>query len=189
MSKVSMIIVAAPSGAGKSSFVERVTREMPVLVDTVTYTTRGMRAGESEGHPYHFVSHDRFEELIKQNFFVEWARVHTNLYGTPLNQLEDAWAAGRVVIMDIDVQGAATFKKKYPDCATVFILPPSIDELRRRVIKRDGGAPKDLDIRMQNALREIAEADRFDHRLVNDDFERSYAEFKSLVARLTGSST
>ena len=78
MSKVSMIIVAAPSGAGKSSFVERVTREMPILVDPVTYTTRGMRAGESEGHPYHFVSHDRFEELIKQNFFVEWARVHTS---------------------------------------------------------------------------------------------------------------
>ncbi len=115
--------------------------------------------------------------------------MHTNLYGTPLNQLQNAWAAGRVVIMDIDVQGAATFKSKYPDCATVFILPPSIDELRRRVIKRDGGAPKDLDIRMQNALREIAEADHFDHRLINDDFERSYAEFKSLVARLTGSST
>ncbi len=189
MSKVNMIIVAAPSGAGKSSFVERVTREMSLLVDVVTYTTRAMRVGESEGHPYHFVSHEQFEQLINQQFFVEWARVHTNLYGTPLNQLQNAWAAGRVVIMDIDVQGAATFKSKYPDCATVFILPPSIDELRRRVIKRDGGAPKDLDIRMQNALREIAEADHFDHRLINDDFERSYAEFKSLVARLTGSST
>lgn len=186
MSHARMIIVAAPSGAGKSSFVERATREISRLFDTVTYTTRSMRAGESEGHPYHFVSDAKFGELVHQGFFVEWANVHTRKYGTPLHQLEDAWKNGQVVIMDVDVQGAATFKKKYPDCVTVFILPPSIDELRRRVIKRDGGAPKDLDIRMQNALREIAQADQFDFRVVNDDFERSYREFKQLVEKIIG---
>lgn len=186
MARSRLIVVAAPSGGGKSTFVERLTREMPILVDTVTYTTREMRAGESEGKPYHFVSRERFLELIEQGFFVEHAKVHTNLYGTPLHQLEDAWKIDKAVIMDIDIQGVATFKSKFKDAVSIFILPPSIDELRRRVIKRDGGAPKDLEVRMQNALREIAVADRFDYRVVNDDFERSFAEFKKLVESLVG---
>jgi guanylate kinase len=176
-----MIIIAAPSGAGKSSFVERICREMPILVDTVTYTTRAMRAGESEGHPYHFVTREDFENKIAEGFFVEWAHVHTNMYGTPLHQLVDAWRDGKVIIMDVDVQGAATFKAKYPSSVGIFILPPSIEELRRRVTKRDGGPPRDLDVRMKNAEREIALAGGFDHQIVNDEFESSYARFKKLV--------
>ena len=180
-----MIIVAAPSGAGKSSFVERLTSEMSVLADTVTYTTRSMRDGESEGHPYHFVSREKFLELARDGFFVEWAEVHKNLYGTPLHQIEAAWKVGRVVIMDVDIQGAATFKSKYTqDAASIFILPPSIEELRRRVMKRDGGKTKDIELRMENAAREIAAAPHFDHRVVNDDFETSYNEFKKLVQKL-----
>lgn len=186
MARARLIIVAAPSGAGKSSFVERITREMPILFDTVTYTTREMRAGESEGSPYHFVSGEKFRQFVDEGFFVEWAKVHNNFYGTPLHQLEDAWKVGKAVIMDVDIQGAATFKAKYRDAASIFILPPSIEELRRRVIKRDGGPPKDLEVRMQNALREIAVADRFDYRVINDDFERSYGEFKKLVESLVG---
>lgn len=181
---VRMIIISAPSGAGKSSFVERITREIPRLRDTVTFTTRPMRAGESEGHPYHFVSRDRFIELRDRGFFVEWAMVHENMYGTPLHQLEEAWAKGEVIIMDIDVQGAATFKSKFPDAASIFILPPSIDELRRRVTKRDGRVPSDLEVRMGNAEREIAHAPEFDYRLVNDDFDKSYQEFKKIVEDL-----
>ncbi len=185
---VRMIIVAAPSGAGKSSFVERITHEMPRLMDTVTYTTREMRQGESEGLPYHFVSREKFQELVKEGFFVEWAEVHMNLYGTPLYQLQDAWGAGKVIIMDVDVQGAATFKSKYPDAATIFILPPSIDELRRRVKKRDQGRTQNLEVRMANASKEIARASEFDYQVVNDDFERSFAEFKKLVVTLVGDS-
>src|ERR1700733_9508521 len=133
--KCRMIIIAAPSGAGKSSFVEKITSEIPRLRDTVTYTTRKMRAGESEGIPYHFVSIEKFEELREKGFFVEFANVHENWYGTPMHQLTDAWNHDEVVIMDVDVQGADTFKRKFPDATTIFILPPSIDELRRRVIK------------------------------------------------------
>lgn len=179
-----MIIVAAPSGAGKSSFVERATKELSVLVDTVTYTTRAMREGESEGKPYYFVGRAKFQELVASGFFVEWAEVHTNLYGTPLYQLEEAWAENKVVIMDVDVQGAETFKMKYPDASTIFILPPSIDELRRRVEKRDKGRTQNLEVRMANASREIAKAGEFDHQVVNDDFERSFGEFKKLVESL-----
>ncbi len=182
--KTRMVIVAAPSGAGKSSFVEKICGEEPRLVDTITYTTRKMRAGESPGKPYFFISHEEFQEHIKKDFFVEWAQVHTNLYGTPHHQIIEAWDRQKCVIMDVDVQGANTFKLKYPDAKTIFILPPSIDELRRRIIKRDGGVPKDLEVRMMNAEKEIALAPQFDYRIVNDDFHESYAKFKKIIEEL-----
>lgn len=179
-----MIVVAAPSGAGKSSFVEKLAAEDNRLHDLVTHTTRSMREGESQGKPYFFITPEDFEQKKKENFFIEWAKVHTNHYGTSYEQLESAWARGKVVIMDIDIQGVATFKSKYPeDVKTVFILPPSLDELRRRVIKRDGKPPADLEIRMQNAEKEMAKAHEFDVRIVNDDFDRSFAEFKKIVDR------
>lgn len=184
--KTRMIIVAAPSGAGKSSFVEKICGEDSRLVDTITYTTRKMRAGESQGKPYFFVDQDEFQENIKKDFFVEWAQVHTNLYGTPHYQIHDAWNQGKCIIMDVDVQGADTFKLKYPDAKSIFILPPSIEELRRRIIKRDGGAPKDLEVRMMNAERELSFAARFDYQIVNDIFSESYAKFKKVVEELLG---
>jgi guanylate kinase len=182
--KIKMIIIAAPSGAGKSSFVERITKEVSRLFDTVTYTTRSIRAGESEGHPYHFVTKDKFLRLRDENFFVEWAVVHENLYGTPMYQLEEAWKRDQVVIMDVDVQGAATFKRKFPDAVSIFIVPPSIEELRRRVTKRDGRVPPDIEVRMKTAENEIQRAAEFDVKLVNDDFDKSYREFKKLVEDL-----
>lgn len=183
--KANLIIVAAPSGAGKSSFVERICREEPRLFDTVTYTTRGMRRGESQGQPYHFVTRAEFEALVARNYFVEWAFVHNNLYGTPMEQLEKAWAENRAVIMDVDIQGAATFKSKFPkNAASIFILPPSLEELKRRIIKRDGQVPADLDVRLRNAEIETQKAPEFDYRVVNDDFERSYAEFKKIIEDL-----
>lgn len=183
--KARMIIIAAPSGAGKSSFVERITKEMPRLRDTVTYTTRSMRAGESEGVPYHFVTREKFEALVQENFFVEWAVVHGNLYGTPYYQIREAWERNEVVIMDVDVQGADTFKRKFPqDAVSIFILPPSVEELRRRVVKRDGQVPSDLEVRMANAEKEIHRAGDFDYRVVNDDFENSYRQFKKIIEDL-----
>jgi guanylate kinase len=183
--KTKMIIVAAPSGAGKSSFVERICSEDSRLEDTVTYTTRKMRSGESQGVPYYFVSQEEFQTMVDRNFFVEWAKVHTNLYGTPINQLEAAWAKGRCIIMDVDVQGAATFKAKFPqDSKSIFILPPSIDELRRRIAKRDGKLPEDFEVRMRNAEFEMSKAGEFDYQVINDVFENSYAEFKKIIESL-----
>lgn len=186
--KAKLIIVAAPSGAGKSSFVERICREDSRLYDTVTYTTRALRKGESQGHPYHFTSIEEFERLVEQNYFVEWARVHTNMYGTPMYQLEEAWKQNKCVIMDVDVQGAQTFKTKFPEeSKSIFIVPPSIDELRRRIVNRDGKIPADLEVRMANAEREVARRHEFDFNVVNDVFETSYAEFKKIVDQLLGS--
>lgn len=181
-----MIIVAAPSGAGKSSFVERLAAENSRLHDIITYTTRAMRHNESQGKPYFFISKQEFEKKIREGFFVEWAQVHTNMYGTSFEQIQLAWAKGKVVIMDIDIQGVVTFKSKYPEAKTIFILPPSIEELKRRVIKRDGGAPPDLEVRMINAEKEMKKAHEFDVQIVNDDFERSFAEFKKTVEKWIG---
>lgn len=178
---VKIIIVAAPSGAGKSSFVEKIVCENSKLHDVITYTTRSMRHHESEGQPYYFISKEDFVQKRDQGFFIEWAQVHTNFYGTSYAELEKAWSQHKVAIMDIDIQGMQTYKSKYPDAKTVFILPPSIDELRRRVIKRDGGAPVDLEVRMANAEKEMARAHEFDVQIVNDNFERSFAEFKKIV--------
>lgn len=184
--KVRMIIVAAPSGAGKSSFVEKISAEDFRLHDIITYTTREMRHHESPGKPYFFISKEEFTKKISEDFFIEWAKVHTNMYGTSYEQVNLAWARDKVVIMDIDIQGVTTFKSKFPDAKTVFILPPSIEELKRRVIKRDGAPPPDLDVRMQNAEKEMAKAHEFDVQIVNDDFERSFAEFKKTVENWIG---
>ena len=183
--KTKMILVAAPSGAGKSSFVDRAIKEIPLLEDVITYTTRSMRHHEFEGHPYHFISEEDFKVKVAEGFFVEWARVHTNLYGTSRASIEHAWDQGRVVIMDLDVQGVRTFREKLPGVLkTIFILPPSLDELKKRIIKRDKVEPADLAVRMHNAAIEMAESVNFDYKVVNDDFEQSYNMFKKIIEEL-----
>jgi guanylate kinase len=181
---IGMIIVVGPSGVGKSTLVDKITAEFPILFDTVTCTTRAMRKGESEGQPYHFMTEERFRELIEQNYFVEWAPVHDKLYGTPKVQIDGAMAEGRIVIMDVDVQGARTFRAKYPNSYAVFILPPSIDELRQRIKKRDKMDTKELDLRLENARRELAQATDYDAQIVNADFNQSYAQFKKIVEEI-----
>lgn len=184
--KTRLIIVAAPSGAGKSSFVERISKENPRLVDVITFTTRSMRKGESEGTPYHFLTVEDFEKKIQEGFFVEWAKVHNNYYGTSFESIENTWKKNCCAIMDIDIQGVETFKRKFDDTKTIFILPPSIDELRRRIEKRDGGMPADIEVRMANAQKELLEASKYDYQIVNDVFEESYAKFKKIVEELLG---
>ena len=139
------------------------------------------------GHPYHFLSHAEFKKRMAQDYFVEWAQVHDQLYGTPKDQIKQAWRDGHAVIMDIDVQGAKTFMSKYPqETITIFILPPSIDALRQRVIKREGRKPEDLELRMTRAKEEMAQANEFDFQLVNDDFVQAFSEFKKIIEKAVG---
>lgn len=186
MKKVILILVG-PSGAGKSSFLDRALEDYSQLRDVITCTTRAMRAGETDGNPYFFINRDRFQELIKQDHFVEWAEVHGNLYGVPENQIHEAWEQGKAVIMDIDIQGARTLKAKFPQSLSIFVNPPSIEELRQRVTKRAGGTPpKDLELRMQNAEKEMACAGEFTHQVVNEDFEACYKEIKKIIEESLG---
>lgn len=179
--RIPMIIVVGPSGVGKSSFVDKITEELPKIKDVITYTTRNMREGESQGSPYHFVSKDEFLKKREDGFFVEWAEVHGRLYGTPKQEIHESLEKGEPVIMDVDVQGAATFTKEYPGCLTLFIHPPNMDELKQRIIKRESKAPADLDVRLKNAQKELQRSGEFDVQLTNDEFSRSYAEFKKIV--------
>jgi guanylate kinase len=182
-----LIILAAPSGAGKNTFIDRALNDFPMLRDVTTFTTREKRKGEVEGNPYHFLTEMDFKRLINQDFFVEWAKVHVYYYGTPWDELKWNWARNRAVIMDLDVQGAQTFREKFPNCLTVFIKPPGLDVLKERILRREGVLPKDIDIRMKSAEAEMARAHEFDVVIVNDDFEVAYYEFKSVLGNYLSS--
>lgn len=180
-----LIVVSAPSGAGKSSFCEKAVTDFPNhIVDSISCTTRAPREGEKDGQPYYFMSREKFLEFREKNYFIEWAEVYGNFYGTPKSQVDDARKNKKFLIMDVDVQGAKSFRKLYPDATFIFILPPSIDELRRRLEKRDKGKTGNLEVRLEAANREIAMAKDFDHQIVNDDFEKSYAQFKKIIEDL-----
>lgn len=176
-----LIVLIGPSAVGKSSFLDRALQDKLGLCDIVTYTSRSMRPGEVNGVHYHFVNQNEFENLKSKDFFVEWALVHGNYYGTPKDQIQEAWQKGQTVIMDIDVQGAQSIKRLYPQAVSIFLMPPSVDELRQRLEKR--GPAEDLDLRLANAQREMALADQFDHVIINDDFEVAYKEFRKIVEK------
>lgn len=182
--KTRILLLIGPSAVGKSSLLDRALKDYPQLVDIITYTTRAMRAGESEGQPYHFVSEDRFKELISKSFFVEWANVHGRLYGTPRDQFEAAAQAGKGIIIDIDVQGAKTLIGEFSDLESIFLLPPSVDALSQRFKKRGITSQADLDRRLESAKNEMAQAQMFRHVLVNDDFETTYLQIRKIIENL-----
>ncbi len=182
MKKTPLIIISAPSGAGKTTFCEKVIQEYEKFEDVITYTTRPMREGEVEGSPYHFVSLEKFESLLKQGFFVESAKVHNRYYGTPKHIFDESWSQGKYLILDVDVQGAETFRKVYPEATYVFIHPPSIDELRNRLVNRDGES-EELELRLDNAKRELNEASKFDYEIINDDFDKAYKELQKIIEK------
>ena len=184
MIKPKLFLIIGPTAVGKSSIIDRALRDYPKLCDIITYTSRAMRAGETEGNPYHFVSEDRFRHLIEQKFFLEWATVHGKLYGTPRDQVEKAALENRVVTIDIDVQGAAKMLTLYPDVVSVFLMPPSLDALRERFIKRGITSEEDLARRLESARVEISRRREFGHVIVNDDLEVAYAEIRRIIERI-----
>ena len=184
MSQVKLILIAAPSGAGKNSLMVRALKDFPTLLDVVTYTTRERREGEVHGQDYHFIQKSEFEKMIEEDLFAEWSPVHDSLYGTSHQSLKQAWAENRVAIMDIDVQGVEKFTKIYPDAISIFILPPSIEALKQRILSRDKKPPANLELRLQNAEKEIKLAHRFDYQVVNDDLDKSYLRFKKILEEL-----
>ncbi len=181
---VKMVIVIGPTAVGKSRMIDDLLRDYPNLCDIITYTTRPMRAGESEGNPYHFVSEERFKELLAKDHFIETAIVHGRMYGTPRDQVENTAINGRCCVMDIDVQGAKKLMKEYPSAVTIFLMPPSVDALRERFIKRGVTSEADLSKRLESARLEMAQAHDFEHVIINDNFEVAYAEIRKIVEKL-----
>ena len=164
-------MISAPSGAGKTSICRNILQTLPGLHQSISYTTRPMRDGERDGADYHFVKFDVFQQMVNDGAFAEWAEVHGNCYGTARATLEKAAAEGADILLDIDFQGAEQLRYSGLDGVFIFILPPGMDELRRRLDTRNTDDDRIIERRMQNAAGEIAEAVKFDYLVVNDVLE------------------
>lgn len=178
-------VLSAPSGAGKTTLVRRLLEEFPDFGYSISCTTRAPRAGEEDGRDYHFLTEEEFCRTRDAGGFAEWAEVHGNFYGTPLAPLRDILDKGRDVLLDVDVQGAAQLRLSLPNACLVFILPPSLEELERRLRTRGTDAEDVIKKRLANARGEIAEGRWFDHVLVNDDLERAYDGLRALYLAAT----
>ena len=171
-----LFVVSGPSGAGKGTLVAQVRAQRPDLGLTVSATTRKPREGEVDGVNYHFMTRERFDELVRQGAFVEWAHVFDNCYGTLVTEVEKNLAAGHSLILEIDVQGALQVKEKFPEAVLIFIKPPSTEVLRERLVGRGTDAPESVALRLATAERELALADRYDAVIVNDDLTEAVQE-------------
>lgn len=181
-----LFILAAPSGAGKSSLIKALLEKHEQATDfpmevSVSHTTRQPRPGEEDGVHYHFVSHAQFEQLIEQGVFFEWAEVFGNYYGTSRVTIEQTLHQGIDVFLDIDWQGARQVKKLLPDACGIFILPPSAEVLKKRLNRRGQDSDEVIAARMQEAVSEMSHYDEFDYVLVNDDFSVALADLEAIV--------
>ncbi len=176
-----ILILSAPSGAGKTSLCRELFKIFPDMKESVSYTTRTPRVGEVEGEAYHFVSHAEFERMVKEDAFAEWALVHGNMYGTALRTLVEARKSGIDLVLDIDCQGALRLKELFDGGVYVFIMPPSMDELRHRLEHRSTDVQEVIERRISRAAEEIKEARWYDYIIINDDFEVACQELASIV--------
>ncbi len=177
-----MLILCSPSGAGKTTLTRELLRTFPDFTFSVSHTTRQPRPTEVDGRDYHFVERENFEKLIGENAFLEWATVHDNLYGTSLAEIDRAKKNNkRGIVFDIDYQGARQIKAFYPSALGVFILPPSLDELKRRLKGRAADDELTIQRRFAKAKAEIEHYVFFDHLIVNDDLEQAQARLRSVV--------
>jgi guanylate kinase len=178
-----LLILSSPSGAGKTTLTRMLLEKCPELRFSVSHTTRAPRSGEVDGHDYHFVDRARFLDLVAQGAFLEWAEVHGNLYGTSMAEIDRARATPGCtgMIFDIDYQGARQIKAKVQDVALVFILPPSMQELERRLRGRASETDEVVARRFDAAKREIEHYALFDYLVVNDDVHRAFIELRSIA--------
>jgi guanylate kinase len=176
-----LFVISAPSGAGKTTLCKEIIDFFPSLRHSVSYTTRPQRPGEQDGIDYHFVTRTVFDSKIAQGAFAEWAEVHGNRYGTAIETLERFRSEGRDILLDIDCQGARQLKKSYRQGVFIFVLPPSLTELQRRLHGRNTDSPEVIARRIANARDEIREAVWYDYLVINDDFSQAFSELKSIV--------
>jgi len=176
-----LIIVSAPSGAGKTTLVAGALGRDSRARPSISFTSRHPRAGEKQGVHYHFVSRAEFEAMIANGDFLEWAEVHGNLYGTSRRAVEEVRSSGSDVILTIDIQGAAQARQLFPDAVSVFIMPPSLDALAERLESRGTDTAHDRRLRLESALHEMEQYVNFDYVVINDDLNRAINELGAII--------
>ncbi len=180
-----MIVICAPSGTGKSTLLNRLKTDIPDLVWSVSCTTRAIRVGEIHGRDYFFIKAHNFEKQIADQEFIEWAKVHSNYYGTSKRFVNEGLANNWKMLFDLDVQGADAMKKIYGDQAQViFIEPPSIEELEKRLRARGTDSDEVINERIKNARKELENKNKYDHLILNDDVDAAYQKLKTVVQRI-----
>jgi guanylate kinase len=176
-----LIVVSSPSGGGKGTLIDRVLKTVPGVSYSVSYTTRAPRGTEQNGREYFFVTTETFEEMIRRGEFLEWANVYGYLYGTSHAQVEPELAAGHDIILEIDVQGAASIREKIDDAISIFILPPSFELLRQRLVTRGTDSPADLEKRLRGAPAEVEQHKDFQYLILNDDINRASQQLAAVI--------
>lgn len=175
-----LFVISAPSGAGKTSLVKALVQDERDIVFSVSYTTRPQRPGEVSGRDYFFVSRAEFERMVEEGRFLEYAQVFDNYYGTAREQVEQKLAGGKHVILEIDWQGAQQVREAWPECETVFILPPSRPELERRLRGRGTDSDGVISRRLRDAVNEMSHWEEFRYVIVNDDFSAALEQIKRI---------
>ena len=176
-----LFVVSSPSGGGKGTLIRRVLNKVANLSYSVSFTTRAPRSGEVDGREYFFVSTQEFEEMVAANEFLEWAHVHGKLYGTGHRQLTREISEGRDIILEVDVQGAASVRSLVNDAVSIFILPPSFEILKERLVARGTDSAEELELRLRNAPTELEHYSNFQYVIINDDADRAADQLASIV--------
>ena len=176
-----IVVITAPSAAGKTTLIKKYMANHPNASFSVSYTTREPRSGEVDGKDYYFVDKEKFEQMINEGDFIEWASVHDNYYGTSFKELEKADDENVILILDIDIQGALYIKEKGIDANYIFITPPSIDELKKRLEERGTETEESIKLRIWNAKRELEYKDQFDIVIENNDIEEAYTKLEEAI--------
>ncbi len=176
-----LIVISGASGTGKGTVCKKILAEMPKIAYSISATTRKPRAGEVDGREYYFLSVEEFKAWIAEEKFLEYAEVYGNFYGTPLNKIEERLNRGEDILLEIDVQGALNVKKKCPDGVYIFLLPPSLEELKRRIEGRGTENPESLSRRLKNAVAEIKIGREYDYVVVNDTIDNAAAQIKAIL--------
>lgn len=178
--KGKLFVISGPSGAGKGTLREKALNDIKNLVYSISCTTRKPREGEVDGVQYRFITHEKFKEDIAKNLFLEYAHVHADFYGTLKADVIKELDAGNDVLLEIDVQGALQVREKIPDAILIFIAPPSIQELEKRLRDRHTESEEALKLRLSNAAKELALKDKYDYVVINDDLERASDELRKI---------
>lgn len=181
MSRGLLIVVSGASGTGKGTVCKKILADMPEITYSISATTRKPRAGEVDGREYYFLTRDEFQTWIGEEKFLEYAEVYGNFYGTPLNKIEERLNHGEDIILEIDVQGALNVKRKCPEGVYIFLLPPSLEELKRRIEGRGTETPESLTRRLNAAVAEIKIGLQYDYAVVNDSVDNAAAQIKAIL--------